>query len=132
MRPPPFPPPPPPTSLPPPSRPHLTRANTPAALYLAWAWVPDAYLASLGVTCTPAKHFALALPVWLSALVVALFWVYEGGNMALAVPFDAPAALHDARSRWAGDVAGRARPGGVPPLVDVPASEANRLLYDDG
>ena len=79
-------------------------------------------------SATPPQSASL----WLSALVVALFWVYEGGNMALAVPFDAPAALHDARSRWAGDVAGRARPGGVPPLVDVPASEANRLLYDDG
>lgn len=102
------------------------------ALYLVWAWVPDWCLAALGVTCTPAKHFALVLPVWLSALVVALFWFYEGGNMALAAPFNSPATLHDARSRWAGDVEGRARPGGVPPLVDVPASEANRLLYGGG
>mmetsp|Transcript_9517 Transcript_9517/g.18978 ORF Transcript_9517/g.18978 Transcript_9517/m.18978 type:complete len:143 (-) Transcript_9517:286-714(-) len=83
-----------------------------AALYFAWAYTPDAVLHALGIYYYPSKYWALALPVWLSGTAVAIFWLYEGMNLALSEP------LHSLRSLQDGD------PG------DMPLTQVNAMLFD--
>ena len=49
--------------------------------YLAWAFIPDDALESLGVHYYPDKYWALAVPVWLFALGLYAAWAYEGVNL---------------------------------------------------
>lgn len=62
-----------PTLLPP----HDPLPHTSTVLYLIWAYVPDALLQASGFTYYPSKHWAVALPAWLCATVVWVYWTYE-------------------------------------------------------
>ena len=103
--------------------------------YLAWAFIPDDALESLGVHYYPDKYWALAVPVWLFALGLYAAWAYEGVNLLSvraeddedlivevggSIPLRAPT---EARS---GDAD---LPGSVPSIHDVPLEEVSRVLY---
>ena len=47
-----------------------------AALFLAWAFVPEEALRAAGVTYYPAKWWALAAPSWLCAAVLYCYTAY--------------------------------------------------------
>ena len=104
-------------------------------VYLAWAFIPDNTLESLGVLYYPDKYWALAVPVWLFALGLYAAWAYEGVNLLSvraeddedlivevggSIPLRAPT---EARS---GDAD---LPGSVPSIHDVPLEEVSRVLY---
>ena len=103
--------------------------------YLAWAFIPDDALESLGVYYYPDKYWALAVPVWLFALGLYAAWAYEGVNLLSvraeddedlvaevggSIPTRAPT---DARGGDADP------PGSVPSIHDVPLEEVSRVLY---
>ena len=50
-------------------------------VYLLWAFIPDRVLASFGITYYPAKHWALALPLWAMFSVVTIVVLYAMYNM---------------------------------------------------
>jgi hypothetical protein len=77
-----------------------------AALWLAWAYLPEAALQALGVSYFPGKHWALTIPAWLLLLLLYAFWSYEARSMALAHPLASLHAIHDASSKWAERVGG--------------------------
>ncbi len=104
--------------------------------YLAWAFIPDDALESLGVYYYPDKYWALAVPVWLFALGLYAAWAYEGVNLLSvraeddedliaevggSIPVRIPT---DAREKMDADP-----PGSVPSIHDVPLEEVSRVLY---
>jgi hypothetical protein len=121
--------------------PYTLRARTSVAgvsfvAYLAWAFIPDDALESLGVYYYPDKYWALAVPVWLFALGLYAAWAYEGVNLLSvraeddedliaevggSIPVRKPT---DAREETDADP-----PGSVPSIHDVPLEEVSRVLY---
>jgi phosphatidylinositol glycan class P protein len=59
------------------------------ALYLAWAYTPEAMLHALGVTYYPDKYWAAAGPVWMCAAGLYGAWAYEGVNRMAVRRIDA-------------------------------------------
>jgi hypothetical protein len=49
---------------------------SPAVLFLAWAFAPEAALRGAGVSYYPAKWWALAAPAWLCAAVLYGYTAY--------------------------------------------------------
>ena len=50
------------------------------SIFLMWAYTPDRYLISLGVTYFPDKHWALALPCWSLVSLLSFTCLYATYN----------------------------------------------------
>lgn len=55
------------------------------AVYLAWAYTPEPWLNSLGITYYPTKYWAVAVPAFLMVAVALSLLAYVGSNF-LATP----------------------------------------------
>lgn len=103
-------------------------------LYLLWAYTPPAVLEAHGIHYYPSHYWAVALPTWACATVVAAYWLNEGLCMAAVPPPGAASALHDWATRRRED-AGLGSyfpgaPGGsIPALADVPPQMASLVLH---
>mmetsp|Transcript_3825 Transcript_3825/g.6536 ORF Transcript_3825/g.6536 Transcript_3825/m.6536 type:complete len:149 (+) Transcript_3825:283-729(+) len=75
-----------------------------AVLYFAWAYLPDETLHEWGIHFLPDKYWALALPVFISVTVVAIYWVYEGLSMYYSQPIHSVGSFQDEYSRFERDL----------------------------
>mmetsp|Transcript_4337 Transcript_4337/g.11223 ORF Transcript_4337/g.11223 Transcript_4337/m.11223 type:complete len:129 (-) Transcript_4337:38-424(-) len=98
-----------------------------AVFYILWAYIPDDVLHSIGITYHPSKYWALAIPVWISALVIFVFWMYEGFNMTLSQPYHSIYAVHDPHCRWESDLTDEQRK--MPALYDLPLTQVNAAIF---
>uniref|UniRef100_A0A3B1KFA6 Phosphatidylinositol glycan anchor biosynthesis, class P n=1 Tax=Astyanax mexicanus TaxID=7994 RepID=A0A3B1KFA6_ASTMX len=84
-------------------------------LYLVWAYVPESWLHSIGLTYWPQKYWALAIPIYL------LF------NMMNTAPL---CSVNNITDRYAKSQRGvSSQEEAIPRLRDVPISEVNRRFY---
>ncbi|XP_061823691.1 phosphatidylinositol N-acetylglucosaminyltransferase subunit P [Nerophis lumbriciformis] len=96
-------------------------------LYCVWAYIPEEWLHSVGLTYWPQKYWALAVPIYLLvALTICVVMLY-GVNMYNTAPLDSLDNITDVYAR--GQVNEVPQKGQIPRLKDVPISEVNKMFY---
>mmetsp|Transcript_22492 Transcript_22492/g.55659 ORF Transcript_22492/g.55659 Transcript_22492/m.55659 type:complete len:161 (-) Transcript_22492:114-596(-) len=99
------------------------------ALYLAWAYTPEAMLHALGVTYYPDKYWAAAGPVWMCAAGLYGAWAYEGVNRMAVRRIDAVELIEEEGGSIPRRLDRPDPPGSVPSIHDIPIGEVNRVLF---
>ncbi|XP_034050168.1 phosphatidylinositol N-acetylglucosaminyltransferase subunit P [Thalassophryne amazonica] len=96
-------------------------------LYCVWAFIPDEWLHSIGLTYWPQKYWALAAPIYFLVALMVFVAVLFGINMYNTAPLDSVNNFTDAfaRSQRSEDD----ERGGVPRMKDVSISEVNVMFY---
>ncbi|XP_062341093.1 phosphatidylinositol N-acetylglucosaminyltransferase subunit P isoform X2 [Osmerus eperlanus] len=96
-------------------------------LYVVWAYIPDEWLYSVGLTYWPQKYWALAMPIYLLvALTIAIVTLF-GVNMINTAPLSSVDNIKDIYTK--GQHMDDCQKTGLPRLKDVSISEVNRMFY---
>ncbi|XP_005089042.1 phosphatidylinositol N-acetylglucosaminyltransferase subunit P [Aplysia californica] len=97
-------------------------------VYIVWAYVPDAWLHSVGLTYWPQKYWAVAVPTYFCVAVILAFIAYTGLIFLKTAPItdgrtitDSKAIIYDSHVEL--------QPNALPPLRDLDISTVNRILY---
>ncbi|XP_051542157.1 phosphatidylinositol N-acetylglucosaminyltransferase subunit P-like isoform X1 [Myxocyprinus asiaticus] len=96
-------------------------------LYLVWAFVPDVWLHSVGLTYWPRKYWALAASIYLLVTIITCFVLLFGVNLINTAPLASVDNItdHFAKSQRLEEC----QDGAIPRLQDFSISEINRLFY---
>lgn len=96
-------------------------------LYCAWAYVPEEWLHSIGLTYWPQKYWAIAVPMYLLvALIISVVMLF-GLNMINTASLDSVDNITDYYAK--GQRMDESLKEGTPRLKDVPISEVNRMFF---
>ncbi|KAF7657509.1 hypothetical protein LDENG_00026280 [Lucifuga dentata] len=96
-------------------------------LYCLWAFVPEEWLHSVGLTYWPQKYWALAVPIYLLvALLISLVLLF-GVNLSITAPLDSVDNITDVYAR--GQSKETCQKGGIPRIKDFSISDVNKMFY---
>uniref|UniRef100_A0A3B3DTJ8 Phosphatidylinositol N-acetylglucosaminyltransferase subunit P n=2 Tax=Oryzias melastigma TaxID=30732 RepID=A0A3B3DTJ8_ORYME len=96
-------------------------------LYCLWAYIPEEWLHSIGLTYWPQKYWALAVPIYLLVALMVSCVVLFGVNMCNTAPLDSVDNITDI---YAENQRGECQQkGGIPRLKDVSISDVNKMFY---
>uniref|UniRef100_A0A4W6ER80 Phosphatidylinositol N-acetylglucosaminyltransferase subunit P n=2 Tax=Lates calcarifer TaxID=8187 RepID=A0A4W6ER80_LATCA len=96
-------------------------------LYCLWAFIPEEWLHSIGLTYWPQKYWALAAPIYFLVALVIFVLLLFGVNMYSTAPLDSVDNITDVYTQ--GQRTEGHGKGGIPRLKDVSISEVNKMFY---
>ena len=85
-------------------------------LYLTWALLPERTLVELGLEFLPQKYWAVAVPTYISVVLVAFVVCIYPNLGAVMAPADDGTHMDEFSVYWDGE----APTGAVPPVADIP------------
>lgn len=100
-------------------------------IYLMWAYIPESWLHSLGITYYPSKYWALAVPAFAMVTVVLGMVFYLGLNFMITPPPTSYYTMFDEYSRertaFMSSVDGAEKP--IEPISDIGINQINDQMF---
>ncbi|MCO5573278.1 hypothetical protein L7F22_027047 [Adiantum nelumboides] len=103
-----------------------------AVLFFGWAYLPESWLYSMGITYYPSRYWAVAFPAYAMMLIVFICLAYTSLNYIATIPPDSWNSLCDEFTRAPtmfsmGDASGKERP--IDPISDIPITDVNYMMF---
>ncbi|KAJ0961758.1 hypothetical protein J5N97_029586 [Dioscorea zingiberensis] len=99
-------------------------------IYLVWAYVPESWLHSVGITYYPNKYWVLAFPVFLTVTVVLMLVFYLGLNFMATPPPTSFNTMFDEHSREpSSSIVSRRLDQPIEPISDIGIDNTNKLMF---
>uniref|UniRef100_A0A2P2JJQ8 PIG-P domain-containing protein n=1 Tax=Rhizophora mucronata TaxID=61149 RepID=A0A2P2JJQ8_RHIMU len=102
-------------------------------VFLVWAYVPEAWLHSIGIFYYPDRYWALAVPTYAMVTVILALAFYLGLNFMSTPPRTSLHTIFDEFSREPSELVpsreGDEQP--IEPISDIGINEINSLMFGD-
>ncbi|MCO5586582.1 hypothetical protein L7F22_040523 [Adiantum nelumboides] len=103
-----------------------------AVLFFGWAYLPESWLYSTGITYYPSRYWAVAFPAYAMMLIVFICIAYTSLNYIATIPPDSWNSLCDEFTRAPtmfsmGDALVKERP--IDPISDTPITDVNYMMF---
>ncbi|KAK8491292.1 hypothetical protein V6N11_051304 [Hibiscus sabdariffa] len=103
------------------------------AIYLAWAYIPEPWLHSIGIFYYPSRYWALAVPTYAMVIIVLAVTFYIGLNFMSTPPPTSLTTMFDEFSRepssFLSHMEGDEQP--IEPISDLGIDKINVLMFGD-
>ncbi|XP_048336111.1 phosphatidylinositol N-acetylglucosaminyltransferase subunit P isoform X2 [Ziziphus jujuba] len=103
------------------------------AVFLVWAYVPESWLHSIGISYYPSRYWALAVPTYTIMAIVLALGFYIGLNFMSTPPPTSLNTMFDEFSRE--PLAFMLSPGGedqpIEPISDIGIHKINHFMFND-
>ncbi|KAK1270121.1 Phosphatidylinositol N-acetylglucosaminyltransferase subunit P [Acorus gramineus] len=101
-------------------------------IFFVWAYIPEPWLHSLGITYYPSRYWALAVPTYAIVTIVLALAFYLGSNFIVTPPPTSFNTMFDQYSRerptFINPVHGKERP--IDPISDIGIDHINELMFN--
>ena len=97
--------------------------------FLLWAYVPERWYRSIGITYYPDKYWAVALPAWVSMSAIFFLVAYYAKYLMNTPPLDDRLTFTDGCAKGERPTLGAPMKDALLPVADIPITVVNRFLY---